>query len=345
MLNAHLIRPGNFTPPTRTPWGGHRIVGTYKAALFPHGDQQRVGESWEISVEPSFPSVLDNGEPLARAIAEDPIAWLGPAIAERFDRQSPILVKLIDAAATLSVQVHPPEDHALLTPGESGKTEAWIILDADHGAQIYLGFVSGTTRREVEARLADGSPIENLMNAVPVRPGDTFFIRPGTIHALGAGVALLEPQLVLPGKRAVTYRFYDFNRRYDAHGEPDPNGQPRPLHIREAAAVTNWETQGEAFVESCRRRPAVVGQGALQRTRLLEDTFFVEEWRGSGHGHVPAVPAMLGALCLSGSAELHAGGATLSLAAGRTAVIPAAAVPHTTARLDHARVMFCAMNP
>src|SRR5262245_35261843 len=146
MLSPRRVTLGNFTPPERTPWGGTKIVSKYKAGLALNVDAAaKVGESWEVSTEPSFPSSLEGGERLAEAIAQDPIGWLGRSIAEDYDDQNPLLVKLIDPQTTLSVQVHPPEQHQLLGADESGKTEAWIVLEAERDAAIYLGFCDGVT--------------------------------------------------------------------------------------------------------------------------------------------------------------------------------------------------------
>src|SRR6185436_4348872 len=162
--------------------------------------------------------------PLAELIAAQPKSWLGS------DRQPqlPLLVKWLDTADRLSVQVHPPGEFAGFGPGESGKWDAWWILDAEPNAGVYLGFKSGVTRAEVQRCAQAGGAIDALLNFVPARSGDVFVIEPGTPHALGAGLTLLEPQIAAPGKSGVTYRFWDWNRRYDAAGRPDGGGALRP---------------------------------------------------------------------------------------------------------------------
>jgi mannose-6-phosphate isomerase len=339
------VRLGNFTPPDRTPWGGHRILTKYKAGLRTGVDPAvKVGESWEVSTEPSFPSLLENGEHLAGAISRDPVGWLGAKMAARYEGQNPSLVKLVDAETTLSVQVHPPEQHSLLAADESGKTEAWIVLDADPDTAIYLGFRQAVTRALVEQHLRTGDSIEPLMNRVPVSPGDVFFINPGTVHALGAGVTVLEPQRVRPGRKAVTYRFWDWNRRFDAGGNIDPRGTPRPLHIQEALEVTAWDAlTTSSEVERCTRIPVIVSRTDASQIATLVDEpeLFVQEYTGTISRELDSGNGMLAVLCLSGRLELAGQSHDLILDAGRTAVVPSAAAG-TRLSLDAGRAVVCA---
>ena len=314
----------------------------YKAGLDCGVDPTaKVGESWEVSTEPSFPSLLDNGERLAEAIARDPVGWLGADLAAGHEGQNPLLVKLVDAATTLSVQVHPPEQHPLLGSEESGKTEAWIILDADPGSVIYMGFERSITRALVEQHLRNDQSLEPLMNRVTVSPGDVFFIRPGTVHALGAGVTVLEPQRVRPGRRAITYRFWDWNRRFDAQGNPDPDGTPRPLHVREALEVTNWDLASSVARQSARPATVVASDRSSTPATLIDEReLFVQEYIGTVSCELGERKSMLAVLCLEGNVELSSGSNTLLLGSGRTAVLPAAA-PDVRLSLNAARAILC----
>src|SRR5687768_366355 len=119
-----LLRPDNFCPPSRTPWGGRKIAAGYKGL-----PEQVVGESWEISVEPDFPSVVEEtGEPLAEPMS--------------------LLVKLLDTADVLSVQIHPSDDYPGLAPGESGKPESWYVVESAEGA-LHVGLREGVTEDEM----------------------------------------------------------------------------------------------------------------------------------------------------------------------------------------------------
>lgn len=322
-----LLRPDNFTPPTRTPWGGERILSHFKPWLA--SAQTVVGESWEVSVEPSFPSRLAaDGRLLSEVIAGDPEGWLGEAVAKRYKRQSPLLVKLLDTADNLSVQVHPAPGDPALASDESGKPESWIVLGAQPGAGIYLGLRQGVRRQDVAQMLSQEGPLYELLNFVPVRNGDVFVIGPGTVHAIGAGVTLVEPQHVEPGKRGLTYRFWDWNRRYDSAGRRDPSGSPRQLHVARSLAVTCWDgPQGEDFVEACRSRPEVLmEEGGARRARLLRTSYFeAERWSGSGEFKAGTEGSMTALTCVAGRAVVRGPEVDVTLTMGHSAVIPARA--------------------
>lgn len=320
------LRPDNVTPPTRTPWGGRWIARCFKARLGVGDAAAVIGEAWEISVEPSFPSRLARtGEALADVIARDPEAWLGPA-AVRDGGQLPLLVKVLDAAENLSVQVHPAADDPALAAHESGKPEAWIVVAAAPGAGIYLGFRDGVGRADVAACLRGGGALDGLLNFVPVACGDVFVVDAGTVHAIGAGVTLVEPQRVTPGKQAVTYRLWDWDRRYDPAGRPDPRGAPRPLHVARALAAIDWGApRGAAFVAACRSRPTVVDADGLRRVSVLATPWCTaERWSGDGARTVDAA-SFLGVVCLGGQLTIETTSGAVTLACGESAVVPAAA--------------------
>lgn len=328
-MRPRLLRPDNVTPPARTPWGGRKILDRYKrglelgdAALLPIA-----GESWEVSVEPTFLSRLaDDGTLLADAIAADPEAWLGRAVAERWG-QTPLLVKLVDAAAPLSVQVHPRGDEPALRPDESGKAESWYILDAEPGAGVYLGFGDGVSRREVGACLHGGGRLNELMSFVPVAPGDMFLIPAGTAHAVGGGVTLLEPQFVAPGRRGVTYRYWDWNRRYDEHGGLSATGTPRELHVARSLEATDWDAApGLDVARACRAEPRQLGNGSLGRTLVADWPYFaVERWAGQGALEVPAPGTLFAVVCVAGAAEIRTEAGACAIRRGQSMVVPCAA--------------------
>jgi len=322
-----LLRADNFTPPARTPWGGRKILSRYKAGLGLDWPHAVVGESWEISVEPDFPSRLaGTGEALAEVIAQAPERWLGRRAATRYGGQTPLLVKLLDAADNLSVQVHPADGDPALGAGESGKPESWLILEADPGCGIYLGLREGVDRRAVERCLAAEGPLQELLSFVPVAAGDVFVIGAGTVHAIGRGVTLVEPQHVRPGRRGLTYRFWDWNRRYDSAGRPSAEGRPRPLQLDRSLGATDWRApRGEDFVAGCRSQVRVLQDGGLERRLLVDWPWFaVEQWSGSGTLRVAGIEAMIGLTCVGGQATVAAGDDEVQLSSGLSCVVPAA---------------------
>lgn len=322
-----LLRPDNFTPPSRTPWGGRRIRERLKAdaQLQPGGP---VGEAWELSVEPDFPSRLADGPTLDEVLRADP-ALLG---AEAPNGSTSLLVKLVDADDDLSVQIHPHDDDPALAVDESGKPEAWYIIDAEPGAGLYLGFRDGVSRQDVETAIDAEGDVSALMSFVQVSPGDLFLIGPGTPHAIGRGVLLLEPQRVAPGKRGVTYRYWDWNRKYDADGQLDPSGHPRTLHRDRALDVTTWEgTMDAERIDrlSHRAGPAPIdGPASLEVLMshtgpLRSDIFCVQRLAGSGALVLDPADRLRSLTLLDGRVKLHDGQAVLSLSRGQTCALPA----------------------
>ena len=225
-----------------------------------------VGESWELSVSPEFHSVTETGETLADALARQPEAMLGDE-ARGGSALTALLLKWLDAGDNLSLQIHPEDDYQGLSPAESGKLEAWYVVAHEAGAGLYLGFEPGVTRERVHAALVSGEDLSGLMRFVPVSRGDFVLLDPGTPHAVGKGVTLIEPQRVEPGRRGVTYRYWDWNRRYGDDGSVDPRGRLRELHVEHALAVTRWERATDPLWLATRRAALGWPDAELDRAR------------------------------------------------------------------------------
>lgn len=202
-----------------------------------------VGESWEVADLPEGQSFVDDhvicrdfaGLPLSSVVAHYGAALIGTAHPEgRF----PILVKLIDAAEPLSVQVHPGADYATTHPGTFSKDEAWLVVDVAAGGTVLHGFVDGVSRELFIDAVTKGLPHE-LMRAVPVRRGDVLHVSPGVVHAIGAGVVILEVQ----EPSDTTFRVWDFDR-------VDISGKKRALHLEEALRVARFGDQPPALTSS-----------------------------------------------------------------------------------------------
>ena len=187
----------------------------------------RVSECWELSVRDNDSSIIasgkDKGKRLCDVLSKEDI---GPVM-DRFP-YFPLLIKLIDAKENLSVQVHPSDDYALKYENSFGKSEMWHIISADEGSGLYVGLNNDYKKEDIEKALKEGTILECL-NFFEVKPGDTFVINPGTIHAIGKGVRLIEIQQ----NSNLTYRLYDYNR-------VDANGNPRELHIQKALEVIDY---------------------------------------------------------------------------------------------------------
>lgn len=204
-------------------WGGSNLRTKYgKKADFD------IAEAWELSGYPEKESIAAEGKYAGKTITEV-IATEGKQIlgtnSERFDG-FPILIKLIDAAKPLSIQVHPDDEIAKKLGADGGKTEMWIICEAEKDAFIYYGVKSEIEPNTFSAAILDGS-ITEYLNKVPVKKGDTFFIEAGTIHAIGAGITICEVQQTSD----TTYRLYDYMRK-------DANGNMRELHIEKGTVAS-----------------------------------------------------------------------------------------------------------
>ena len=215
-------------------WGGSRFA-TLPAKRRPgHRPPagKGVGESWEVSDLPEGQSVVDD-DAVCAAFAGQSLREMVHTFGEKLvgtarptDR-FPILVKLIDAAEDLSVQVHPGQDYARAHPGTFSKDEAWWIVDAAVGGRVLHGFVEGVSQKLFEDAVRMGLPHE-LMRSVDVKRGDVIHVAPGIVHAIGAGVVVLEVQ----EPSDTTFRVWDFGRK--------ENGKPRPLHLEQALAVARF---------------------------------------------------------------------------------------------------------
>lgn len=201
-------------------WGGERLKTEYGKVT----DKTPCAESWELSFHKDGLTRIADGRTLREVVTKDDLG----KNCERF-KFFPMLVKFIDAKQNLSVQVHPSDDYALKYENSYGKTECWYIVDATDGAGIYCGFKRDTNEKEFLGYLNCGK-VEELLNFIPVKKGECYFIASGTVHAIGAGCLICEVQQ----NSNLTYRVYDYNRR-------GADGKPRELHIDKAVKVINFK--------------------------------------------------------------------------------------------------------
>ena len=250
--NFILVQSDLFTPLTRTPWAGSKIVQNYKSVLHPEANKSKVGESWEFSCDPKFSSKIKGTDTTFNELFEK---FGSQALSEKqfkkWGASSHILIKLLNADEPLSVQVHPDDTDKDLKSDECGKPESWLVLDAEPGAGIYIGFDNAISKEKLESLLRDGDKAKATLKFVEVRAGDYFEIEPGVTHAIGPGVTLLEPQRIIKGQSGKTYRLWDWGRKYDENGKKDElNGKPRELHISEGMKIIDPENHfGDAFVQ------------------------------------------------------------------------------------------------
>lgn len=277
-----------------TPWGGEKLRTVYGKDI----REVPTGESLEVSCIPGLESTDDAGVKLP-----DLIAAYGEAFAGEYAKKPfPLLLKLIDAAEPLSVQVHPNDDYAArVENGKLGKTEAWLILDAPEGSQLVYGIKPGTTLDTLRAACEQGAAVEPLLRRVTVHPGDVCFIPAGCVHAIGAGIMLYEIQQ----SSDITYRFYDWDR-------VDKNGNRRELHLQKALDVTDLTFSLDPI-------PAPDKPVA----RVLDEKYFTLDLVNvQGEAVLPAVTAFGLLTALDGDLTVRFAGGQLTMRKGESAYIP-----------------------
>lgn len=298
LQDGRTLLPVRMNPAFRagslTPWGGDRLRSKY-------GKQIPVvptGESLEVSCIPGLESRDDLGRTLPELIRE-----YGERFAGRFAGQPfPLLLKLIDASDTLSVQVHPDDAYAAEhESGKLGKTEAWLILDAPEDGELVYGILPGTDRDTLRAACEQGGEVKKLLRRVRVKPGDVCYIPAGCVHAIGAGIMLYEIQQ----SSDITYRFYDWDRT-------DKHGKRRELHIDKALDVTDLSFALE---------PKIAGGRAAERV-LDEKYFTLDLLRADGIPALPAIDAFGLLTALDGEPELSWDGGGVKLRAGESYFLP-----------------------
>jgi mannose-6-phosphate isomerase len=299
------LYPLRFEPIFKSmPWGGRRLPGFVNRPA-PHADP--VGEAWVLSDVKDNPSVVADG-PLAGTPLCD---LLAPADAHRVLGRArpqlgrfPLLLKFIDARRELSVQVHPNDHQATLhCPGTAGKTEAWVVLDANPDtSRIYAGFRPGVTAADFRAALAAKTVPATLHSYTP-EPGDCVFLEAGTVHAIGADLLIFEVQQTSD----VTYRLYDWDR-------VDPKtGQPRELHVEKGLACANFAAGPCHAVRAKAGRLAACGYFTLDRHVSAGAAF-----------RVGAAEQCRAVVCAAGRGELEWRGERYELRRGDVLLLPAA---------------------
>jgi len=253
-----MLYPLKFTPILKSKiWGGQHIKEWYRPAS---DALENVGETWVVSAFEEFASVVCNGhlqgnelQELLEVYMED---LVGGSVYETFGNTFPLLVKYIDAADNLSVQVHPNDEQAWEKEESLGKTEMWYVMEgSSDDASIVLGWQRDTSAEEVEDAVTNGK-LDRLMRTVPVKAGDVVMLNAGTVHALKRGSIVAEIQ----ENSDITYRLYDYDR-------VDNEGHKRQLHLNDALSVLNYDGKPQHVIS-----PDAKMNGA---TNLISSPFFV----------------------------------------------------------------------
>jgi len=262
-MKEETLYPLLFTPVLKDYiWGG-RNLETKLGRPLPPGT---IAESWEIAAHPDGESVVENGRfagltlsQLHQQLGLDLIGRHNDWAQQR--QKFPLLIKLLDANDALSVQVHPNDQYALANEGnELGKTEMWVVLQAEPDAAVILGLSQATTAVEFRAAIEAGN-LDPYLHHIPVQAGDVVCVPSGSLHAILSGLLIAEIQQ----NSNTTYRVFDWNRTRD--------GKARPLHIDKALDVINFEQ-----VQPSLCQPELIAESdGVARWRLCHNDYFVTE--------------------------------------------------------------------
>ncbi|MEX2607224.1 MAG: type I phosphomannose isomerase catalytic subunit [Kiritimatiellia bacterium] len=289
-------------------WGGDKLRSHLGRRDTPSGI---VAESWEISDREDGMSVVSEGplagKTLRELIESDPNGMLGGSVSSGV---FPLLIKVLDAAQTLSVQVHPNDETAAEFGGDA-KTETWYILEAEPEACVYCGLEPGVNAKKFRQAIEENR-LEPLLKKIPVQAGDAVFVPGGRVHAIASGCLLLEVQQ----NSNTTYRIYDW-------GRVDAKGKGRELHIDQALQVSILDEEEDALTPPKGLKPLA----GMPREQIMRSPYFLlERLRVSGEAVLPPNPQSFQVLfAIDGDLKVSAGGETVEVTAGSSVLLPAAA--------------------
>lgn len=308
-----MLYPLKFKPRVKERiWGGQAILAKKGKAAGRLSKDKLYGESWDLSSVKGDVSVVANGFLKGNNLEEVIEVYMGELVGEenfeRYGLEFPLLIKYLDCNDKLSVQVHPDDALAEERHNSFGKTEAWYVVDCKPGAAIYLGFKDLNLTREEYIAAVSESRLEELLNKVEVKPGDTFFIPAGTVHALGAGLEVVEVQQTSD----ITYRIYDWDR-------VDAEGKSRELHTALAVDAIDFESDAELL-----HRKYDLQRGG--EAKVIESNYFtmvLHDVAGAKTFDHSALDSFVVYIALNGSVRLIADGNAETLEEGEVILIPA----------------------
>ena len=223
-------------------WGGEKLGSEWNYAV----PGEKTGECWGIAAHPNGDCVIHGGSYGGKTLSQ---LWTEhPELFGNVDSKVfPLLVKIIDARQDLSIQVHPDNEQAKKWENQNGKTEMWYVVDAGKDARITYGVKEDISKDELSEAIKNNT-VENLLNTVPSKKGDVFFVEAGTIHAIGKDNLIAEIQQ----NSNVTYRLYDYDRR-------GKDGKPRELHIEKGVKASNTVKSAVRSIPDCSDGTRMIG--------------------------------------------------------------------------------------
>lgn len=290
----------------RIRWGGRRLGSHLQK---PIGEGHDYAESWELADHGSDQSRIIGGPltgtTLRQLMQSSPHELLGTQAGLT---QFPLLIKFLDANDWLSLQVHPDDRLARqYDPHENGKTEAWVILDAQPDSRICAGLKSGVDATALRQGLQTGN-VEDLLHMIPVKSGDCVFVPAGTVHAIGPGILLAEVQQ----QSNLTFRLHDW-------GRVDANGQPREIHVEQSIECTDF-ARGPV---SPATPVTLCDQNHVFEELVRCDHFVIRRHRALERFMIAMFDHFRILMFLEGNAVVKTGGGKVSARLGTTILIPA----------------------
>ncbi|SNR48561.1 mannose-6-phosphate isomerase, type 1 [Lutibacter agarilyticus] len=289
-------------------WGGEKI----KTILNKDFNENNIGETWEISGVNGDETVVSEGplkgQTLKNIIETYKEHFVGNNTYKHFGNEFPLLIKFIDAKLPLSIQVHPNDVLAKQRHNSFGKNEMWYIMEADESAEIIVGFNKECSKKEFQHKL-ENAEVLDIMNAVKVSEGDTFYIPAGRIHAIGSGVLLAEIQQTSD----VTYRVYDYNR-VDAK-----TGEKRELHVDLALDVIDYGFHKEykTSYKQIKNESNKLVHSPYFNTNFIEITTEITK-------DYTLLDSFVIYICVDGHFEISCNNTTYTVSKGETILLPAA---------------------
>lgn len=310
-MPTQALYPIKLTPTLKSAlWGGTRLSDSWQKET----PGTSVAESWELTVREKEHNLIANGPHAGKTLTDllhtpEGALILG-TVCEGMTR-FPLLIKFIDAAQSLSVQIHPDDDYAARVEHDSGKNEMWYIVEAAPDAEIVYGLKAGVTADDFRCAV-DEHRIAEVLNFRPVKPGECYYIPAGLVHAIGGGILIAEIQQ----NSDLTYRVYDYDRR-------DANGNLRELHCDKACDVVCAMTESDIAVKRYAANPSDETDDAC----LAHPPYFRVCRRtctpDHPHSGTVAQDCFLHLLCLSGESTVETPTARVTMSRGDSIFLPA----------------------
>ncbi|MGB5980821.1 MAG: type I phosphomannose isomerase catalytic subunit [Nonlabens sp.] len=287
-------------------WGGENL----KNVLGKSYTKNQIGESWEISAVPGKETVVSDGALKGKRI-KDLISlskddFLGDSY-QSDNTEFPLLIKFIDSASPLSIQVHPDDVLAKKRHKSLGKNEMWYIMPSEDNASITVGFKEKLDQKSYKSHIKNGT-ITDVLNTIDVKEGDVFYIPAGRVHAIGTGVTLAEIQQ----SSNITYRIYDYDRI------DKKTGTKRELHTDQALEAVDYSIE-DSYNSQYSRTPNC-------KNKLVNSPFFKTNFLKLDQDlelNIESINSFIIYMCVKGKTSLKHEGQTYNLKMGECILIPA----------------------